>query len=118
MSAIRNGNTEDKASCIECVKMDVIDDNDNTVEKKEGIQDNSAKDVKVNKFKLSIYMCLVLVPFGLLISMAFSSIFEYSRWPIYTETNIKPQHEVNFPAITFCPAHNGYKLNILKVSVL
>ena len=96
-----------------------MDDNDNTVEKKEHLKENKTKDVKVNKVKFSIYICLILVPFGLLASMVFLSMLEYSTWPILTETNIIPQNEANFPAMTFCPSRKAaFKENILKKSIL
>ena len=71
---------------------------------------------KINKIEFSFYTSLVLMPFILLMIMVISSLLEYSRWPIYTETNITPQNEANFPAMTFCPAHSGYKEHILMVS--
>ena len=72
----------------------------------------------INKLKLAIYIGLVLVPMVTLITMICSSIIDYSRWPIYTETNIRKQNEANFPALTFCPAHVGYKADVLKVKLL
>ena len=40
---------------------------------KKHLKENKTKDVKVNKVKFSIYICLILVPFGLLASMVFLS---------------------------------------------
>ena len=70
---------------------------------------------RINKVELLFYMSLVLIPFILVCVLIISCLLEYSRWPIYTETNITPQSEANFPAMTFCPAHSGYKEHILKV---
>ena len=92
-----------------------MDDNENTVGKTKHHKENKTKDAKLNKVKLFIYIGLVLVPFGLLASMVLSSMLDYSTWPILTETNIIPQNEANFPAMTFCPSP-GFKENILKVS--
>ena len=95
-----------------------MNDNENPVEKKNHLKNNKSKDGEINKVKFSIYIGLLLVPAGLLFSMVLSSVLEYSTWPILTETNIIPQNEANFPAMTFCPSYNGFKENILKVSVL
>ena len=73
---------------------------------------------KINKVELWFYISLVFVPFILVCVLIISCLLEYSRWPIYTETNITPQNEANFPAMTFCPAHSGYKEHILKVSFI
>ena len=93
----------------------MIDGNKNALEKKPGLQENEPDDTTVNKLQLFTYIGIVLVPFGFLFSMVLSSFLEYSRWPIYTETNITPQNEANFPAMTFCPAHDGYKEDVLRV---
>ena len=45
-----------------------------------------------------------------------SSIIYYNNWPIYTSTEVIPQQEAQFPAVTFCNQANGYKENVLKVS--
>ena len=101
-----------------------MDNNENKLKKKldspiktklDSVKEKTEED-KVNRVELSFYICLVLLPFTLLVIMVISSILEYSRWPIYTETNITPQNEANLPAMTFCPAHSGYKENVLVVS--
>ena len=111
-----------------------MDDNDNNVEKleeetqednggnvvkwEEETQDEEAQKTKsINKVKLAIYTGLVLVPMVTLITMICSSVIDYSRWPIFTETNIRKQNEANFPSLTFCPTPNGYKSDILKVNL-
>ena len=43
------------------------------------------------------------------------SIYLYSKWPIYTETNIVQQNDARFPALTICPIGFGYKEDVLKV---
>ena len=96
-------------------RLNMIDDNENALEKKAGLPENEQDDTTVNKLQLFTYIGIVLVPFGFLFSMVLSSFLEYSRWPIYTETNITPQNEANFPAMTFCPAHDGYKEDVLRV---
>ena len=93
-----------------------MDNNENSVKKGGSLQENKVKETKIDKGQFLVYLGLVSVPFGILVSLVFCSILEYSRWPIYTETNVTPQSESNFPAITFCPAHSGYKENILMVS--
>ena len=101
-----------------------MDNNENNVEKEtvenivEKATEDKAKVNPINKLKLAIYIGLVLVPMVTLITMICSSIIDYSRWPIYTETNIRKQNEANFPAITFCPAHVGYKADVLKVKLV
>ena len=71
-----------------------MDDNENNVEKEtmetivEETTDDKLKVNPINKLKLAIYIVLVLVPMVTLITMICSSIIDYSRWPIYTETNI------------------------------
>ena len=45
-----------------------------------------------------------------------SSIFYYNTWPIYTSTNVIPQEEGQFPAVTFCDQTTGYKEDILRVN--
>lgn len=101
-----------------------MDNNENNVEKEtmenivEKDADDKAKVNPINKLKLAIYIGLVLVPMVTLITMICSSIIDYSRWPIYTETNIKKQSEANFPSLTFCPTPDGYKSGVLKVNQL
>ena len=106
-----------------------MDDNENNVDKLEEetqneelekeTQNEDAQNTKpINKVKLVIYIALVLVPMVTLITMICSSIIDYSRWPIYTETNIKKQSEANFPSLTFCPTPDGYKSGVLKVNQL
>ena len=88
---------------------------DHPVKKKLNYPEKKIYEEKINKIELLFYISLVLIPFILVCVLIISCLLEYSRWPIYTETNITPQNEANFPAITFCPAHSGYKEHILKV---
>ena len=88
---------------------------DNSVKKKLDYPEKKIYEERINKIEFCFYISLVLIPFMLVCVLIISCLLEYSRWPIYTETNITPQNEANFPAITFCPAHSGYKEHILKV---
>ena len=88
---------------------------DNSIKKKLVYPEKKTHEEKINKVELWFYFSLVFIPFILVCVLIISTILEYSRWPIYTETNITPQNEANFPAMTFCPAHSGYKEHILKV---
>ena len=88
---------------------------DSSIKKKLVYPEKETHEEKINKVELWFYISLVFIPFILVCVLIISSILEYSRWPIYTETNITPQNEANFPAMTFCPAHSGYKEHILKV---
>ena len=110
---------DDNENNVEKLEEEVQFDNENNfVKLGEETQDEEAQKIKsINKVKLAIYICLVLVPMVTLITMICSSIIDYSRWPIYTETNIQKQNKANFPSLTFCPTPNGYKSDILKVNL-
>ena len=71
----------------------------------------------VNVWKLGIQVVVMLLLIGVLIYMCVTSVIRYSRWPIYTETKTVPQNEAIFPAMTFCALPNGYKEDVLKVSL-
>ena len=68
-------------------------------------------------FKICIYVVVILILGSILFWLCLASILKYNEWPIYTETNIVPQHEVQFPSITFCALSDGYKEDILKVRI-
>ena len=109
---------DDNDNNVEKLEEETEEDNENNVVKcEEETHDEEAQKTKsINKVKLAIYTGLVLVPMVTLITMICSSVIDYSRWPIYTETNIRKQNEANFPSLTFCPTPNGYKSDILKVN--
>ena len=39
----------------------------------------------------------------------------YLKNPTYTESNMVPQVNADFPSVTICPEYNGYKEDVLKV---
>jgi len=39
----------------------------------------------------------------------------YAESPTYMTTTVSPQSEVAFPAVTFCPENEAYKVDVLKV---
>ena len=63
--------------------------------------------------KVIIYSLLGITYFVL----SLKSILKFNEWSVYTETNVVPQNEVRFPAMTFCPLPNGYKQDVLKVII-
>ena len=65
--------------------------------------------------KLCFYILILLMLGSVLFWLCLKSMLEYSKWPIYTETNIVAQNEAQFPSMTFCAMSNGYKANILRV---
>ena len=69
----------------------------------------------LNKAQFSVYALVMLSLLGILSALSITSVLRYSRWPIYTETNIVAQNEASFPAMTFCPLSKGYKESVLKV---
>ena len=95
-----------------------MDNNDNNHKTMDEQQSKKVDGETVNKRHLCIYFVVLLIPFVTLLTLVLTSILNYSRWPIYTETNIVPQNEANFPAITFCSSHDGYKENVLRVSIV
>ena len=67
------------------------------------------------------HMLYYLVSFalvGLLLAAIINTLFKYNTWPIYTEVLVVPQNEAKYSAITMCPLSNGYKLDVLQVSIL
>ena len=66
-------------------------------------------------FRLGVYISVMLVLGGILFWLCLESILAYSKWPIYTETDIVPQNEAMFPSMTFCALLSGYKEDVLKV---
>ena len=81
---------------------------------------NGKKEVNIkpiNVWKLCVHIIVMLLLIGVLIYLCMTSVIRYSRWPIYTETNTVPQNESKFPAMTFCALSNGYKEDVLKVSL-
>ena len=86
--------------------------------------DKILKEVKLKKkwtytviFKLFIYVIIVLLLGSILFWLCLRSVLDYSKWPIYTETNIVSQNKAKFPSITFCALTNGYKEDVLKVTI-
>ena len=67
--------------------------------------------------KLILYILVMLLLGGILFWLCLESVLNYSKWPIYTETNIVSQSQAKFPSMTFCALSNGYKEDILKVSI-
>ena len=68
-------------------------------------------------FKIGVHK---LVNVALICSALFliiRSVIYYNTWPIYTSTEVMPQEEAQFPAVTFCNQASGYKENILKVRI-
>ena len=57
----------------------------------------------------TVLLTLILVVQSGILTMKF---LDYET---YTETHIVPQYHAEFPEVTFCSSHNGYKLDILKV---
>ena len=56
--------------------------------------------------------------YGLLFAAIINCLVIYNRWPTYTKVTVVPQNEAKYPAITICPLLNGYKENILQVSII
>ena len=65
--------------------------------------------------KLVVYVMVVLLLGSILFWLCLRSVLDYSKWPIYTETNIVSQNKAKFPSMTFCALTSGYKENVLKV---
>ena len=68
--------------------------------------------------KITAYRLVNLVLVGGLLALITTSIIAYNTWPIYTVTNIIPQNQAQFPAVTFCGQLTGYKEHVLKVSLI
>ena len=68
--------------------------------------------------KSFIYYIINIGLIGLLFAAIINTLVTYNRWPIYTEVIVVPQNEAKYPAITMCPISNGYKENILQVSIM
>ena len=66
--------------------------------------------------KLVVYIMVVLLLGSILFWLCLRSVLDYSKWPIYTETNIVSQNKAKFPSMTFCALTSGYKENVLKVN--
>ena len=66
--------------------------------------------------KLVVYVMVVLLLGSILFWLCLRSVLDYSKWPIYTETNIVSQNKAKFPSMTFCALKSGYKENVLKVN--
>ena len=66
--------------------------------------------------KLVVYVMVVLLLGSILFWLCLRSVLDYSKWPIYTETNIVSQNKAKFPSMTFCALTSGYKENVLKVN--
>ena len=69
-------------------------------------------------FKISIYLLVMLILGMMLFVLCLKSILQYNEWPIYTETNIVPQQEVRFPAMTVCLLSSGYKEDVLQIKAI
>ena len=66
--------------------------------------------------KLLLYVLVMLFLGSILFWLCLESVLKYSKWPIYTETNIVSQNKAKFPSMTFCALTNGYKEDVLKVN--
>jgi hypothetical protein len=53
---------------------------------------------------------------GLLIYEAVEGFTHFLDFPTYTSTQIVPQRNAEFPALSICPMTNGYKDEVLKVN--
>ena len=69
-------------------------------------------------FRHILYYLVSFALIGLLLAAIINTLFQYNTWPIYTEVLVVPQNEAKFSAITMCPLSNGYKLDVLQVSIL
>ena len=69
-------------------------------------------------WKSFIYYIINIGLIGLLFAAIINTLVTYNRWPIYTEVIVVPQNEAKYPAITMCPISNGYKENVLQVSII
>ena len=65
-----------------------------------------------------LYYLVSFALVGLLLAAIINTLFKYNTWPIYTEVLVVPQNEAKYSAITMCPLSNGYKLDVLQVSIL
>ena len=81
-------------------------------------EENENDAITVTKLiKLIVYVFVMFILAIILFTLCLKSILKYNEWPIYTETNIVGQNEARFPAMTFCALPNGYKEDVLKVSL-
>ena len=71
----------------------------------------------IRYLKIGLHKIINIVLLFAVLYLIISSIIYYNKWPIYTSTEVIPQQEAQFPAVTFCNQANGYKENILKVSI-
>ena len=72
--------------------------------------------MKYKKYlKIAIHKIVNLSLIATVLYLIISSIHYYNTWPIYTVTNIIPQNQAQFPAVTLCQQYIGYKKNILQV---
>ena len=69
-------------------------------------------------FRHILYYLVSFALVGLLLAAIINTLFKYNTWPIYTEVLVVPQNEAKYSAITMCPLSNGYKLDVLQVSIL
>ena len=65
--------------------------------------------------KIGVHKFVNLALIGAALALIVSSIIVYNTWPIYTATNIIPQDQAQFPAVTFCGLSEGYKEDVLQV---
>ena len=71
----------------------------------------------IRYLKIGLHKLINIVLICAALYLIISSIVYYNTWPIYTSTEVIPQQEAQFPAVTFCNQANGYKENVLKVSI-
>ena len=71
----------------------------------------------IRYLKIGLHKIINIVLLFAALYLIISSIIYYNKWPIYISTEVIPQQEAQFPAVTFCNHANGYKENILTVSI-
>ena len=69
----------------------------------------------IRYFKIGLHKLIHIALLSADLYLMISSIVYYNTWPIYTSTEVIPQQEAQFPAVTFCNQANGYKETVLKV---
>ena len=67
--------------------------------------------------KTIFYFLTIFCLFGWLCERTYQIFHEYLSNPTYTETAILPQFHADVPSVSICPLYNGYKKDVLGVSL-
>ena len=76
-------------------------------------KENERKITKLKFLQKGIYVVALFILILLLLVQTIQCVVKFARGPTYISSEIVPQKEAGFPALTICPESNKYKEDVL-----